>query len=169
VTVGTQYHGKRPRRAMGDTSGAGSATPPANPSIYRHIDALYERMLELFRANTPDDDFIHTHPVGALEEAAKDIIGDNDDRWSTLKFLTILEEAFRLVESGESDSPASNHAWGIYVEGEDDTPITTYHALVAALFKPAMREMVNSRNPELVDEAARKNVEWERRQRLPRS
>jgi hypothetical protein len=152
---------------MGDISGSGSATPPASASSYPLIDALYERMVEIFRANTPDDDHIHTHPEGALEEAAKDVIGDDDE--SEQKFLAIIREAFQLVRSGEEDSPASNHAWGICVESGHDDSCQSYWGLVALLFKSAMWEMVHARNPELVGEAARKTEEWERRRVLPRS
>jgi hypothetical protein len=152
---------------MGDTSGSSSAPQPTDSSRYPLINALYERTVEIFRANTPDDDHIYTHPEGALEDAAKDVIGDDDE--SEQKFLAIIREAFSMVRSGEEDSPASNHAWGISVESGPDDSCESYDSLVALLFKSAMWEMIHARNPELVDEAARKTEEWERRQALPRS
>jgi hypothetical protein len=130
---------------------------------YPLIDGLYAKMVEIFNANTPDDDHIYVHPEGALDEAAREVIGDDDD--SEQKFLAIVRESLALERSGESDDEASDFMWGICAEGGEDNchGFVAYYQLVVALFKPSMREMIQRRDPNLIEEGQRKTEQWEAR------
>jgi hypothetical protein len=142
--------------------------PQQTETKYPLIDGLYARMVEIFKANTPDADHIHVHPVGALDDAARELIGDDDD--SEQKFLAIVRESFALEHSSEADDETSNFAWGICIEGDEDSHgFVAYYQLVTAMFKPSMEEMVRQRDPDLVEEGKSKVEQWEQRLALKRS
>lgn len=130
---------------------------------YPLINGLYDRMIEIFQANTPDDDHIYPTPLAAFPKACEDLIGDN-----AMRCGTVIAEAIKLDKEGNGDRCKSGHTWGMAVLAGDPEHehIETYSQVVQALFHSAMAEMLQQRDPELIDEGERKTKEWERKQGL---